>query len=488
MYVDSFLYTDTSPVYNHFTGLSQDNGLKVSDILFDNYEFIVSFTNRHVFRTSVLDDVQMALLCHTSYLGHIEYECPKCHKTMFITAFCHSPLCSSCGVKESKERAASVGAMVVDAPHRHAVFTIPRELTDYFLRYRNLLNLLFIAARNALADVANDRKYRKTRRKQAKVSKNKSKVSRKAKTGRKRKTPYDYKDDDDRMQIGAVMTLHTFGRDLKWNPHIHVLMCEQVYDRKNDKLKDFKYLNFQKLRSVWQYQVLKILSESEELKNDYKFRRLKNKLYSTYDNGFYVHAPRKKNADEDTDVDQCVKYITRYTSRPAMADSRLLEYDDRKKTIRYWYERHEDGERVEVFEYVYLFLFKLLRHCPNPNFKMVRYYGFYSNRGKKMLEHIYELNEQLVRRHRLKIRLRSKKQRKKKLQKDKKSLHYRTLMIESFSRDPLICSCGETMDRVAVFDPFKGEAVNDRQYRHRSIYACIRDDRIARRGNDSGGP
>ena len=486
MYVDSFLYTDVSPEYNAFNGVPEKNGPKIYEILLDNYEFITSYTNRRIFRASVFDDVQMALLCHTSFLGHVEYECPRCHKRMYITASCHSPLCSSCGVKESRYRAAKVGSMVVDAPHRHIVFTIARELTDYFIRYRSLLDLLFIAARNALADVANDRKYRKMKRRQTRNAKNKNivKPSRK----KKRKTPYDYKDDEDRMQIGAIMTLHTFGRDLKWNPHIHALVCEQIYDRKNDKVKDFKYISYDKIRRVWQYQVLKLLSESDELRNDAKFRRLRNSLYSKYDSGFYVHAPRKKGADEDTDVDQCVKYITRYTSRPAMADSRLLEYDDKKKTVRYWYERHEDGERVEAFEYVYLFLFKLLRHCPSPNFKMVRYYGYYSNRGKKMLDHIYELNEQLVKRHKRRIRLRSKKHRKKKLQKDKNSLRYRTLMIESFSRDPLICSCGELMDRVAVFDPFKGEAINDRQYRHRCIYACIRDDRFARRSDDSGGP
>ncbi|WP_158569617.1 transposase [Faecalibacillus intestinalis] len=28
------------------------------------------------------------------------------------------------------------------------------------------------------------------------------------------------------------MTLHTFGRDLKWNPHIHCLVCEEAFDTK----------------------------------------------------------------------------------------------------------------------------------------------------------------------------------------------------------------------------------------------------------------
>ena len=50
--------------------------------------------------------------------------------------------------------------------------------------------------------------------------------------------------------------------------------------------------------------------------------------------------------------------------------------------IHWFYHRHEDNKRVDVRESVYSFLNKVLMHCPEKNFKMVRYYGFYSNKSE----------------------------------------------------------------------------------------------------------
>ncbi|MFR3062001.1 MAG: transposase [Holdemanella porci] len=36
-----------------------------------------------------------------------------------------------------------------------------------------------------------------------------------------------------------IATLHTFGRDLKWNPHIHCLIPELIYSLKKTKSKHF---------------------------------------------------------------------------------------------------------------------------------------------------------------------------------------------------------------------------------------------------------
>ncbi|WP_416337561.1 transposase [Holdemanella porci] len=36
-----------------------------------------------------------------------------------------------------------------------------------------------------------------------------------------------------------IATIHTFGRDLKWNPHIHCLIPELIYSFKKIKSKHF---------------------------------------------------------------------------------------------------------------------------------------------------------------------------------------------------------------------------------------------------------
>ena len=51
--------------------------------------------------------------------------------------------------------------MAFDAKHRHFVFTIPWELRDYLIKHRELLDLLYLASRNTLACVFNDKNSKK---------------------------------------------------------------------------------------------------------------------------------------------------------------------------------------------------------------------------------------------------------------------------------------------------------------------------------------
>ena len=98
-----------------------------------------------------------------------------------------------------------------------------------------------------------------------------------------------------------------------------------------------------------------------------------------------MSTPKKEKDNDDNSVNDCVNYITRYTSRPPMAENRIIKYEDDKKMIRWWYNRHEGEKYIEVYESAENFINNLILHCPDENFKMVRYYGFYSNRNKKYM-------------------------------------------------------------------------------------------------------
>ena len=218
----------------------------------------------------------------------------------------------------------------------------------------------------------------------------------------KSKCPYSYKNDRNKIVFGSVLTLHTFGRDLKWNPHIHCLVCEEAFDTKKNKMKNFSFISYKKLRKTWMYQVLDLLSK-QKLKH---FHYLKQRFYDELVNSFYVYAKKKEKDNDDNNVDDCVNYITRYTSRPPIAEN---------------------------------FINNLILHCPDENFKMIRYYGFYSNRNKKLLEKIYELYD-IKKKKRIR-NLKEKKDLKNKLD----HLKYRTHIIESFQKNTLLCSCGNLM-------------------------------------------
>ena len=115
------------------------------------------------------------------------YEC-ECGETKYVPFRCKSRFCGCCGYQYQKFRAEKVKSKLIKCAHRHIVFTIAKELRDYFRKDRALLNILFQSAAHTISEWL--------------LSKNKK----------------------EQFKTGLAATLHTFGRDLKWNPHIHMVM------------------------------------------------------------------------------------------------------------------------------------------------------------------------------------------------------------------------------------------------------------------------
>ena len=88
---------------------------------------------------------------------------------------------------------------------------------------------------------------------------------------------------------GFFAFLHTFGRDLKWNPHIHILIAEIKLGDDNS-CKPWKFFDYNVLSLRFQKILLELLSK--ELGKS--FNKLKSFLYKKYSKGFYVYAEPKK--------------------------------------------------------------------------------------------------------------------------------------------------------------------------------------------------
>ena len=115
-----------------------------------------------------------------------------------------------------------------------------------------------------------------------------------------------------------MCTLHTFGRDLKWNPHIHMLYSEGGAGN-IEIFRKVPHISFKTLRSRWQKLLLSYLYENLPPSKLNTFKKLRNLLYSSYDNGFYVYA----KPDDISSIKIAVDYVVRYTGRPAMAQFRI---------------------------------------------------------------------------------------------------------------------------------------------------------------------
>lgn len=367
--------------YLMFKDFPKEQSYSIRDIFIDYWSDFCKYAedNNLNIRDIVYFEVAKMMKCKTPQLGFSLYECPECHNTHIQFHTCKSKFCTSCGNKYSKDRVISIESKLYNCNHRHLVFTIHDALWNLFREDRNRLNLLFEAVNITLSSWCKE-KYGK----------------------------HGFK-------LGFVLTIHTFGRDDKWNPHIHALIAEQLISNNNCKKMDF--IPFDMLRKRFQKILLDLLEKNIGKQN---FRSLKNKVYSTSKNGFYVRA--KKN--ENLGTKQNINYVLRYCGRPAFAASKILKIED--DYITFWYQRHEDNFFVVETIHIFEFIKRIIIHIPEYQFKTIRYYGFYSKKSKfhdKMIMLVHP----------------------KKIEFAKKFNKWFLLSLKTFNDSPLICSKCKTV-------------------------------------------
>lgn len=354
----------------------------IKQIFIDNWDdFLLDNTDINI-RPNVFNEVNKIIHCGDPSLGHAIYICDHCGKILSVPFRCKSRFCNSCGVKYAQDRAFAMAKKSIRCKHRHIVFTMSDKLWFYFQKYRYLLNGLFDAASTAVLSWF--------------YQLNKSQ----------------------NFKPGIMCVLHTFGRDLKWNPHIHML-CTEGAAGNTEVFRIVKHINFKALRFRWQKLLLDYLSQNLPTFELPHFNILKNQIYKDFNNGFYVYA----KPNNISSISQTINYVVRYTGRPAMAQSRILHYDG--SFVTYFYERHEDGKKIEVTIHVYDFIKLLIKHIPDKHFKMVRYYGLYAKQHKHSNKIFKLLNK-----NQIKVR---------------EILRKWQFAIElSFGYNPTKCSCGGT--------------------------------------------
>ena len=285
----------------------------LQDIFRDHYEEMIYTLHP---RQSVIENVDKMTNCGDSPFGGAMYGCPHCGKLKFIPFRCHSRFCPACGNLYAMQRTTSMSFKLVNASHRHCVFTIDKNLRKFFLDGRTLLDCLFHSVNRVVSQMFHKQ--------------NKSMNF----------TP------------GFIMVLHTFGRDLKWNPHIHCLISEGGYSD-NGFWRNVNHFNYAYLRNAFR---TALLNEMES-RTGPSFKKVKSRCYQEHKDGFYVYA-RPNKCDPKT----AIKYIGRYLGRPVIATSRIDRYDGDFVTVHY--SRHEDDAYVEETLPVMKFIERLIRHIP----------------------------------------------------------------------------------------------------------------------------
>lgn len=342
-----------------------------------------------ILRPNANDEVNKIIDCSFHNLGTSVFVCPNDDEVIFCHHTCKGKLCASCGIKSQKIKTQNILQKCINVKHRHITFTIPNDLNYWFFNDLTTTDILFVSVSETLYSIVNGKVKKK----------------------------YKYK-----YTPGFFSFLHTFGRPLNFNPHIHVIIAEGVVD-KNNNFKKFNHFNYDALSKRF----MKILLDNmEKYFGKNIFKNIKNKMYLKYKNGFYVNNKLEDDGYKFNSIENLIRYVTRYCSRPVIAESRILNYDGNH--VSWFYTDHKHEQYHEVHETATSFITKILKHLLPKNYKSIRYYGFYnkSQRCEKLIKIIS--NE--------------------KISFFRSLLKWHNLILQSFNRIPIKCpKCGALMER-----------------------------------------
>jgi hypothetical protein len=244
------------------------------------------------------------------------------------------------------------------------------------------------------------------------------------------------------MRMGIVAVLHTFGADLKWHPHIHLLVTEGGLSLDGTTwVRPYKLgwlIGHAGLKKMWRYHCIRAFRQAHRegafrwpAKSAFmkKYPCFNKMLANLYKLTWYVHIGACL-----LDAGPTIRYIGRYTKRAVLAEYRITHYDG--KVVRFRFKDYANDGKISYKTLpVLAFIGRLIRHIPDKHFKMVRYAGLFAPRWKaRYLEQARRALDQPSPPPAASPSL----------------LPWRERQIEILGKDPLQCeSCGRPMKLVA---------------------------------------
>lgn len=368
-------------------------GTKIRTILLDNgnwWKFFIKY--HHLLRISIVINVLKVLVCKTSFLGFRILLCTKCFYKKKIPFSCKSRLCTSCGKKATDNWIKTKFNTLPRTKWQHITFTIDSRLWPFFWHNRYLMNKIPSIAANIIKKLAADKNF----------------------------------------LPGIFLAIHTFGRDLKRNIHIHLSTTVgglRISDNYNSWV-DSAFFLHSSLKKMWKYRIISLLLTEfkagrlqlpASLKHINSVHAFYSWLQISYKKTWVVHLQKQSN-----NIKQTVEYLGKYIKRPPIGETRIKNYDG--KFVTYQFLDHYTNTKQSLKLPVLEFIARLVSHIHDKNFRTIRYYCFLANRNSsRFLPLVYKL---LNMTHIIKTAI---------------YIPWKTMIKNTFSIDPTLCPCCKTL-------------------------------------------
>jgi hypothetical protein len=292
--------------------------------------------------------------CRTAALGGHVARCEKCAHTHVAYNSCRNRHCPKCQGAAAKDWLAEREAELLPVPYFHVVFTLPAPISD--IAYQNkavIYDLLFKAAAETLITIAADPKHLGAR-------------------------------------IGLTAVLHTWGSALTHHPHVHMIVpggglsldgerwvpCRPGFFlpvRVLSRL--FRRLFLEQLTAAHAAGRLRFFGDHTPLAERHAFAAYLAPLRKIE---WVVYSKRPFGGPEAV-----LAYLSRYTHRVAIANSRLLALDATGVTFKWKDYRAKGRERAKIMTLAtHEFIRRFLIHVLPSGFHRIRHYGLLANGGR----------------------------------------------------------------------------------------------------------
>jgi len=303
--------------------------------------------------------------CRTAALGGHVAACQDCGHIHVAYNSCRNRHCPKCQGAAAKDWLAARQAELLPVPYYHVVFTLPAPIAD--IAYQNkaaIYAILFKSAAETLITIAADPKHLGAR-------------------------------------IGLTAVLHTWGSALPHHPHVHCIVPGGGISPDGDSWiscrpgfflpvrvlsRLFRRLFLQKLAAAHQAGQLQFFGEHARLLDHDAFAAFLAPLRKIE---WVVYAKPPFAGPESV-----LAYLSRYTHRVAISNSRLIRFDDTGVTFKWKDYRTKGRDRQKVMTLATdEFIRRFLIHVLPTGFHRIRHYGLFANGGRS--ENLVRLRELL---------------------------------------------------------------------------------------------
>ena len=289
--------------------------------------------------------VEAITQCNTPDRGYNVLSCPQGHGEKIQSHSCRHRSCPICADRARFEWIEKEKQRLIDCSHFHVIFTLPHEYITLWQYNRQWFTRhLFKACRDTLIELLEDTRHLGV-------------------------TP------------GILMTLHTWGRQLNYHPHIHCLVTAGGVTKSNDWLsvEGHFLLPIRVVKALYRGKLQDWINHALQtgelrLPKQVELKEMLDKHRLLYRKEWSVRIQEKYDHGRGV-----VLYLARYM-KGGPVKPRQLQVSSQSVTLSY---RDHRDKRLKTLKLAMSdFINRILWHVPESGIHVVRHYGLYASRNQ----------------------------------------------------------------------------------------------------------